>query len=77
MKSHRVEVGWGSRQKVVVPCDLQSSRYECRDQEEGQAGRAGAATQLKGTVKSLGSHEDDDQVGGGQRGRTIQGCLRY
>ena len=77
MKSHRVEVGWGGRQKVVVPCDLQSSCYECRDQEQGQAGRAGAATQLKGTVKSLGSHPDDDQVGGGQRGRTIQGCLSY
>ena len=77
MKSHQVEVGWGGTQKVEAPCELQSSCYECREQEWRQTGEAGAATQLKGTIKSLGSHPDGDQVGGGQRGHTIQGCLSY
>ena len=40
-------------------------------------GRLGLPRSSKGTIKRLGSHPDDDQVGGGQRGRTIQGCLSY
>lgn len=52
MKSHQVEVGWGGTQKVVAPCELQSSRYECRDQERRQTGEAGAALSW-GSSKAL------------------------
>lgn len=67
MKSHQVEVGWGGTQKVVAPCELQSSRYECRDQEaEADRGRLGLPRSSKALSKVWGLTQTVTRVGGGR-----------